>query len=554
MIKSIVAEYIRRRAKWIVAYAILTINSPIFMVVEPYFIGRVIEKLPTLRHDVSGVRYDAAAIAGLYILAQAASSGCDYIDAIFVPGLQTAVRQHLLNRITLQNLRHVTDVHVGDVISKIAEAPFALSELVQHCRSYGMPLVYTSVGAAIYLCTVHWSLALIFVAGLVLFGLGIYLIGRRCMREYVDCETHYDMINEETADYLENLPNVYDSNATTYEARRMSAHHATMERKLTTALNSGATLRLITSAINYIVYLAIIVVAIWLYTKGILRVGAVSTVVMIIAYVMSVTGNIASELPRIVAYVAVLEKIDNFLATLRADGSVDSAGSISERVPKATGGSFTEGRIDVMDGTYKLAETTVLTKVTTTFQPHRITLVTGPIGSGKSTLLKLINGSLSLTAGAIYIDNRDIAKTSAAELRAAVVTVGQMPKLFNRTTFENIAYGSPTTSVQDVVDILETYNIQFVRIHDMLGKGGSRLSGGQRQIIMLLRALVRTRDSRCKIILLDEPTASLDSVARRLAIRIIHDMVRGRTTLIVTHDQELERLARDRFVMVPSPH
>lgn len=541
MIASLVLEYMKENAHMVAAYMVLTLNSPIFMVVEPYFVGRIIEKLPSVRdgNSLLPLRTDMLAVISLYAAAQAASSGCDFTDSAFVPKLQTRLRQKLLEQVTLRSMRCAADVHVGDAIAKVAEAPFALVDLVHQLRANILPAIYTFIGAIVYLFMVHWALALLFMVSIVIFFVIVVLMARASLQIFQEAETHHDLVHEDTADVLENIQNVYDANAVDYEARRMDDHHRDLNRKAAMALRSGARLRLVANVINYLFYLAMVGLAILLFHRGLLGVGAVSTVIMVIAYVMAATGGIATELPHIVAHVAVLRKIDSFMRRLQAAAVPDPVGQ----------GRFVSGQIVVDNVTLKLSANKILFPdgLSHAFALGRTTVVTGPIGCGKSTLLKLISGSIAATSGTVRIDGIDVAQTCTRDLRAAVVAIGQTPRLFNRTVFENIAYNDETVSVQDISDMLTRYQITFARPEQIVGKGGSRLSGGQRQIIMLLRALVRARSPQCKIVLLDEPTASLDRDSQRMAVKIIQDIVQNRTAIIVTHDQDLERLGQNQL-------
>ena len=163
----------------------------------------------------------------------------------------------------------------------------------------------------------------------------------------------------------------------------------------------------------------------------------------------------------------------------------------------------------------------------------------GPVGSGKTTLLRLILGTNRYQAGTILVGGHDIAATSARSLRRAIVYVPQQPTLFDRTLYENVSYGTDATREQ-VAARLREYGVDYVGMDEKLGRRGSRLSGGQRQIVYLIRCLFR---EDAPLLLLDEPTASLDPDARKVVLRLLDQVMGSRTVLMATHDPDLARMA-----------
>ena len=127
-------------------------------------------------------------------------------------------------------------------------------------------------------------------------------------------------------------------------------------------------------------------------------------------------------------------------------------------------------------------------------------------------------------------------------MRSIINYIPQHPKLFNRTLFHNIVYGvERKLKEKDIYDILDKLNVPATtnyfkkNLHVRVGKNGSNLSGGQRQIVWLIRAILKNS----KVIILDEPTASLDSKSKIQIIKFIKEYSKDRIIILITHDNEL---------------
>lgn len=161
----------------------------------------------------------------------------------------------------------------------------------------------------------------------------------------------------------------------------------------------------------------------------------------------------------------------------------------------------------------------------------------GVSGSGKSTLTKLLLRFADVKAGAIYIDGQDIRDVTQKSLREAIAYVPQESSLFHRTVFENIAYGRPGASREEVLRAARLANAdEFIRklpdgYETMVGERGVKLSGGQRQRIAIARAILKD----APILVLDEATSALDSESEALIQGALTNLMKGRTSIVVAH-------------------
>jgi ABC-type multidrug transport system fused ATPase/permease subunit len=166
---------------------------------------------------------------------------------------------------------------------------------------------------------------------------------------------------------------------------------------------------------------------------------------------------------------------------------------------------------------------------------NKKTGIRGNMGCGKSTLLKMLAGITDFK-GKIYIDKQDISKHNCTEKLAYI---SQHPKLFDNTVLYNLNYGSNLSQHEiekkiDEMKLTTFFNSLPNKLETKVGKEGANLSGGQKQYVALMRALIQNK----QILLLDEPTSSLDTSSKTIFMDVIRSIT-NKTIIISTHDQEL---------------
>src|SRR5258708_23389205 len=193
----------------------------------------------------------------------------------------------------------------------------------------------------------------------------------------------------------------------------------------------------------------------------------------------------------------------------------------------------------------------VLHNVSFEVSPGRRIAIVGPTGSGKSTLMSLIPRMFDAAGGRVLLDGRDVRGYTLKSLRAQVSVVQQEAILFGLSVAENIRYGCPEASEEEVraaardagmADFVEQLPDGYDTI---LAERGASLSGGQRQRVAIARALVR----RSPILLLDEPTTGLDAATQRGILEALQNLMDRTTTLLVTHQMSLVREADEIIVL-----
>ena len=166
-----------------------------------------------------------------------------------------------------------------------------------------------------------------------------------------------------------------------------------------------------------------------------------------------------------------------------------------------------------------------------------VVALVGSSGCGKSTVGNLLERFYNPVNGAVYINGLDIKKVSPNDLRKQIGLVDQQPRLFATSIIENIRYGRPTASDEEVFEAAELANAdEFIKsfpdgYETQLGEQGSQLSGGQRQRIAIARAILKDPS----ILILDEATSALDANSERQVQEALSRVMKGRTVLVIAH-------------------
>ena len=179
----------------------------------------------------------------------------------------------------------------------------------------------------------------------------------------------------------------------------------------------------------------------------------------------------------------------------------------------------------------------VLNHIDLTVNRAEILAIVGMSGAGKTTLVDLLFHFYNVTEGEILIDGTDIQKFTLSSLRSHLALVTQETFLFNETIWNNVAYGRPGASREDVLAAIRAAHVDYFaeKLDDgyetIIGERGVKLSGGQRQRIAIARAILRN----APILILDEATSALDSESEKLVQDALYNLMEDRTTFVIAH-------------------
>ena len=221
-------------------------------------------------------------------------------------------------------------------------------------------------------------------------------------------------------------------------------------------------------------------------------------------------------------------------------------------LPKAKRAPQFKGRIefDHVDFSYEGGRA-VLRDINFDIKPGQLAALVGPTGAGKTTIVSLLPRFYDLTSGQIRIDGTDVRQFKIKSLRQQISFVLQETLLFRATVAQNIAYGKPEATTEEIINAAKAANAdEFIQkmpdgYDTMIGERGVTLSGGQRQRLTIARAIIR----HAPILILDEPSAGLDAESEQLVFDALGKLMEGRTSIVIAHRLATVRRADVIFVI-----
>lgn len=276
-------------------------------------------------------------------------------------------------------------------------------------------------------------------------------------------------------------------------------------------------------------YLVTLVYGGYLIAKGTMQVGDLAMYALYI-------GIFISPIQILVELTEMMQKglsgFKRFIAVMETEPDIEDA-------PDAKPLTEVKGHVvyDNVSFHYSDDDTPVLSNVSFDIPAGRSIALVGPSGSGKTTICSLLPRFYDITGGQITIDGKDISRLTLESLRNQIGIVQQEVYLFCGTIKENIAYGKPGASMDEIIDAAKKANIhEFISelpdgYDTFVGERGTRLSGGQKQRISIARVFLKNPP----ILILDEATSALDNESERYIQKSLEDLSKNRTTITIAH-------------------
>jgi ATP-binding cassette subfamily B protein len=464
-----------------------------------------------------------------------------WIASFTFVGVTGDLRRDIFRHLTGHAPSYFTDRLPGMLTSRITATSNAIFSVENMFIWNVLPPCIATVAAISLIGTVSLSMSavLIFIAGgMVVAMFRLAAAGRPLHDDFADKAAAVD---GEMVDVVNNMPLVRAFCGLSFEHERFDA---TVKRELTArgrSLRYLEKLRLTHAAVTVGLTIAILAWAITLWQSGSATTGDVVLVCTLGLSILNATRDLAVALVDVTQHVA---RLTEALATLllphelcdhpeaeplMKSGAAIAFNNISFRYP---------GGLAVFD------------KFSLRIQPGQRVGLVGQSGGGKSSLFVLLQRFYDVEQGSITIDGQDISRVTQQSLREAISVVPQDISLFHRSILENIRYGRPNATDDEVLRAAIAARCDFVEslaegLETMVGDRGVKLSGGQRQRIAIARAFVKD----APILLLDEATAALDSESEEAIREALSRLMRGRTVIAIAH-----RLATlrnfDRVVML----
>lgn len=442
--------------------------------------------------------------------------------------LRNAVYSHVLR----QSPTFFETTQSGEVLSRLTNDTTLVQTVVGSSLSMGLRNLVMGMGAIVMLVWTNPVLMLQVLAVLVLVVLPSVYLGRRVRRLSRASQDRVADASAIASEVLNAIPVVQSYNAQEREAQRFiestrQALLTALRRIRARSVLVGFIILMSSAALLWGLYLGTLSVKEGTTTAG--QLGQTVVYVILLASAFAVLGEVYGDLLRAAG------ATERLMELLHSHSDVASPKQ-PVQVPWPQGGASLT--FDAVDFSYpSRPQTLALKGLSGQVGKGQTVAVVGPSGAGKTTLFALLMRFHDPRQGQVLMDGVPVSQMDLHDLRDRIALVPQEPVIFSGTVMENIRYGKPSATEQEVTEaaraaFAEEFISQLPQGYDTyLGDRGVRLSGGQRQRIAIARAMLKNPP----LLLLDEATSALDANSERMVQAALETAMQGRTTLVIAH-------------------
>ena len=482
-----------------------------------------------LPHNLYGLFFTVMiALAVCYVLRAALNYLVCYLGHTFGIRVEADIRADLFSHMQKLGYDFYDRNRTGHLMNRLTADLFELTELAHHGPEDLLTSCLTIIGALIFMATIQWRLALVLGLTIPLF-LVVVMVLRKSMSKA-------SAVRKETTGHINSeietsLSGIRTAKAFANEDIEHERFTAANELFKTSKRNFHKSMARFSSAMEFLLSsLNAIIIGVggWLIMKDKMDYRDLLTFTLYIATFISPMRKLSG----------FSEMFANGFAGLRRFLEIMCTEPSIQDKPDAEVLQNVKGRIEVEDVSFAYdGDLDVLRNVTLTVEPGETIAIVGPSGGGKTTLCQLIPRFYDVDSGSIRIDGKDIRDVTQQSIHKNIGIVQQDVFLFADTILENIRYGKPDATEEEVIEAAkkaEIYEDILAMPHGFqtyVGERGALLSGGQKQRVAIARIFLKNPP----ILILDEATSALDSVTEAKIQRAFDALAVGRTTLIIAH-------------------
>ena len=519
--------------RYLAKYKKESIISPLFKFLEaclelivPLIMAQIIDV--GIRDGNTGYILSRGAILlGLGLLGLTCSLTAQYFAAKAAYGFGTELRSDLFAHIQGLSYSELDKLGTSTLITRLtADANQAQNGVNMFLRLF-LRSPFIVIGALIMAFTINVPIALIFLAAVPVLGGVIYGITAYSLPRYRQVQKELDQVSLTTRENLAGVRVIRAFSRQAAEQKKFEQENRTLRD---TQLKVGKISALLNPLTYVIVNLAIVLI-VWQGAHKVYE-GAISQG-QVIALVNYMT-QILTALVALAGLIVTLTKAS--ASSLRIQEIFDVTSSMQSGTQEPVGSSAYKIEFEHVSMKYHKEADPALQDISFRVKPGETIGIIGGTGDGKSTLVQLIPRFYDVCEGAVKVDGEDVRQYPLAALRQKIGLVPQKAVLFKGTIRDNIRWGAPEATDEEIWHALEIAQAREIvekkpeGLDTMIEQGGTNLSGGQRQRLTVARALVRRPD----ILILDDSSSALDMATDAAMRRAIRTETAGMTTLIVS--------------------
>ncbi len=469
-----------------------------------------------------------AAALGCYLLRAFLNYIVAYLGHTFGIRVEADIRADLFRHMQSMSFDFYDRNRTGQLMSRLTTDLFDLTELAHHGPEDLLTSVLTIVGALTVMVSIRWELALVVAAMIPVFLVVVMTMRRSMSRASRAAKEKTGHINQEIESSLSGIRTAKAfANEDVENARFTAANevYKTSKREFHKAMG-----RFHSCTEFFLCSLNVVIIGIggWFVMEGEMDYRDLLTFTLYIASFVSPMRKLSgfSEM-----FANGFAGLNRFVGIMRTEPTLQD----QENAPDLRD---VKGEIEVENVSFSYTpDVGVLSNVSLHVRPGETVAIVGPSGGGKTTLCQLIPRFYDVSGGSIRIDGQDIRDVTQKSIHESIGIVQQDVFLFADTVFENIRYGKPDATMEEVIEAAkkaEIYEDILAMPHGFdtyVGERGTLLSGGQKQRIAIARIFLKNPP----ILILDEATSALDSVTEAKIQRAFDALAVGRTTLIIAH-------------------
>lgn len=471
----------------------------------------------------------AAGLLAMYIIQSLCKYYVSYQGHMMGAHMERDMRQQLFDHYEKLSFSYYSKNNSGQMMSKLVSDLFDIAEFAHHGPENLFISIVKIIGSFVFLFLINWRLALPLVVLVLCMFIFSFRQNSRMQETFMENRRKIGDVNSSLQDTLAGIRVVQSfANEEIERDKFKKSNHAFLlsKRDNYNCMGSFMGWNLFFQGMMYLVTL---VFGGYLIAKGMMDVGDLAMYALYI-------GIFISPIQILVELIEMMQKglagFRRFLDVMDTEPEIVDA-------PNAQPLKDVHGRVCYEDVSFHYSDddTPVLSHVSFEIPAGKSIALVGPSGSGKTTICSLLPRFYDVTGGRITIDGKDVRTLSLKSLRSQIGMVQQDVYLFSGTIRDNIAYGKPGASMEEIIEAAKQANIHdFIQelpdgYDTFVGERGARLSGGQKQRISIARVFLKNPP----ILILDEATSALDNESERWIQQSLEELSKDRTTITIAH-------------------